>query len=81
LQALAESSRLAGTVAERLERGAKERAADDAKLHEWLREAVLVLHQHWYSSPKVYSVHEPDVACIAKGKMYKKCEFGCKVEW
>jgi transposase, IS5 family len=28
---------------------------------------------------KVYSVHEPDVQCISKGKEYKKYEFGCKV--
>jgi len=27
----------------------------------------------------VYSVHEPDVVCIAKGKAHKKYEFGCKV--
>jgi len=54
-------------------------ATDDAKLHEWLREADLILHQHRNSSPKVYSVHEPDVVCIAKGKAHKKYEFGCKV--
>jgi IS5 family transposase len=29
-------------------------------------------------SPKVYSVHEPHVECIAKGKAHKKYEFGCK---
>jgi len=28
---------------------------------------------------KVYSVHEPEVRCIAKGKAHKKYEFGCKV--
>lgn len=28
---------------------------------------------------KVYSVHEPDLECIAKGKAHKKYEFGCKV--
>lgn len=32
---------------------------------------------------KLYSLHEPDVACIAKGKAHKKYEFGCKasVAW
>lgn len=28
---------------------------------------------------KVYSLHEPNVSCIAKGKDYKPYEFGCKV--
>jgi IS5 family transposase len=27
---------------------------------------------------KVYSLHEPDVECIVKGKAHKKYEFGCK---
>ena len=29
--------------------------------------------------PKVYRVHEPEVACITKGKAGKKYEFGNKV--
>ena len=28
---------------------------------------------------KVYSIHAPEVECIAKGKAHKKYEFGCKV--
>ena len=28
---------------------------------------------------KVYSVHAPEVECIAKGKVHKHYEFGCKV--
>jgi transposase, IS5 family len=28
---------------------------------------------------KVYSVHEPEVECISKGKAHKRYEFGCKV--
>jgi len=30
-------------------------------------------------SNKIYSVHAPEVECIAKGKAHKKYEFGCKV--
>jgi len=30
-------------------------------------------------SNKVYSIHAPEVECIAKGKAHKKYEFGCKV--
>jgi IS5 family transposase len=28
---------------------------------------------------KIYSVHEPQVECISKGKAHKRYEFGCKV--
>jgi IS5 family transposase len=28
---------------------------------------------------KLYSIHEPDVECISKGKAHKRYEFGCKV--
>ncbi len=30
------------------------------------------------SKHKVYSVHAPEVECIAKGKVHKRYEFGCK---
>lgn len=30
------------------------------------------------SSPKIYSLHEPHVDCISKGKAHKPYEFGCK---
>lgn len=38
-----------------------------------------VLTQTRGSTNKVYSIHEPHVECIAKGKSDKKYEFGCKV--
>ena len=38
-----------------------------------------ILKQERTSKNKVYSVHEPEVNCIAKGKAGKKFEFGCKV--
>ena len=31
------------------------------------------------TSPKLYSVHAPEVECLAKGKAHKRYEFGCKV--
>lgn len=37
-----------------------------------------VLTQKRESKDKVYSIHEPHVECIAKGKAHKKYEFGCK---
>jgi len=38
-----------------------------------------VLAQRRKSKNKIYSLHELDVYCIAKGKAHKKYEFGCKV--
>lgn len=38
-----------------------------------------LLLQNRESKNKVYSIHEPHVECIAKGKANKKYEFGCKV--
>lgn len=38
-----------------------------------------VLDQGRYDKNKVYSLHEPHTACIAKGKAHKKYEFGRKV--
>lgn len=37
------------------------------------------MEQTQQSDDKVYSLHEPDVSCIAKGKAHKKYEFGSKV--
>lgn len=38
-----------------------------------------LLKQEKHSKQKVYSIHEPCTECIAKGKVHKKYEFGCKV--
>jgi IS5 family transposase len=38
-----------------------------------------VLNQKRHDTNKVYSLHEPEVACIAKGKIHKPYEFGSKV--
>lgn len=38
-----------------------------------------VLRQKRQDKNKVYSLHEPDVVCISKGKEHKKYEFGSKV--
>jgi transposase, IS5 family len=38
-----------------------------------------VLQQQRHDSHKIYSLHEPNVQCISKGKEHKKYEFGCKV--
>lgn len=38
-----------------------------------------VLSQKREDKNKIYSIHEPSVQCIGKGKMHKKYEFGSKV--
>ena len=38
-----------------------------------------ILNQKKSDKNKIYSVHEPDVQCISKGKEHKKYEFGNKV--
>ena len=41
--------------------------------------AKQVVEQKRDSKDKIYSIHEPEVSCIAKGKAHKKYEFGSKV--
>ncbi len=40
-----------------------------------------LLKQERFSKEKIYSIHEPQVECIAKGKMHKRYEFGNKVSF
>jgi IS5 family transposase len=40
-----------------------------------------VLSQKRNDSDKIYSLHEPEVSCIAKGKSHKKYEYGSKVSF
>jgi IS5 family transposase len=43
-----------------------------------LEKARRLLTQKKTDSHKLYSLHEPQVECIAKGKAHKRYEFGCK---
>lgn len=40
-----------------------------------------VVNQKKQDKNKIYSLHEPETACIAKGKAHKKFEFGSKVSF
>ena len=51
----------------------------DAALREELTKAQRLLAQRRDSKGKLYSLHAPEVECIAKGKAHKRYEFGCKV--
>ncbi len=51
---------------------------NNKNIEELLRLAQRLLSQEKKSKNKIYSIHEPDVECIAKGKATKKYEFGSK---
>jgi len=51
----------------------------DIELKGLLEKADRLLLQEKHSKNKLYSIHAPEVECIAKGKAHKKYEFGCKV--
>jgi IS5 family transposase len=50
----------------------------DEPLRELLALAHRLLLQKRDTKNKIYSVHAPEVECIAKGKAHKRYEFGCK---
>lgn len=54
---------------------------NDAHLTELLNIATRLLVQKRKSKKKIYSIHEPDVHCISKGKIHKKYEFGSKASF
>jgi transposase, IS5 family len=70
---------MAGVLIRELERKLpKEKLASYA---DQLNLFVRVHNQKINSKKKIYSLHEPDVSCIAKGKDHKKYEFGSKVSF
>lgn len=75
------SARKIKTIAGRLVRELERKLPEQTK---WLADLDLyrkVLSQTRQSKNKIYSLHEPDVSCIAKGKDHKKYEFGSKVSF
>jgi len=51
----------------------------DLKLALLISQSEQLLRQERNTPKKLYSLHAPEVECIAKGKAHKKYEFGCKV--
>jgi len=51
----------------------------EGRLAKILFRACDIFKQKRNDTNKVYSVHAPEVECIAKGKVHQKYEFGCKV--
>jgi transposase, IS5 family len=60
-----------------------ERKADacDESMQVLLVRARRLLEQQRHDKNKLYSVHEPEVRCIAKGKAHKRYEFGAKASF
>lgn len=67
------------TIAGRLVRELERNLPADSLYHKTIEFFKLVLAQNRSSKNKIYSLHEPDVLCISKGKEHKKYEFGNKV--
>ena len=64
----------------RLMREIKRKALSmDNQLEKLLNLVERVYKQKRDDKNKIYSLHAPEVECIAKGKSHKKYEFGCKV--
>ncbi|MEO1391235.1 MAG: IS5 family transposase [Cyanobacteria bacterium J06634_6] len=51
----------------------------DVEMEMLLSRAKRIEQQQRSDSNKIYSMHAPEVECIAKGKVHKRYEFGCKV--
>lgn len=69
------------TIAKRMIRDLRRKMQEADKQHyePYLSFFEDILNQQRGDKNKIYSVHEPDVNCIAKGKVHKKYEFGCKI--
>jgi IS5 family transposase len=67
---------IAGRLVSDLER--KLNSSELEKYEELLTMFKKVLKQEKNSKDKIYSLHEPDVYCMSKGKENKNYEFGCK---
>jgi len=64
----------------RVTRDIRRKTADiDADLTELLMLSDRLIAQERTDKNKLYSIHAPEVECIAKGKAHKRYEFGCKV--
>ena len=67
------------TIAERLVRELKRNLKENHNYDKLLELFETILSQKRNSRKKIYSIHEPEVQCISKGKEHKKYEFGNKV--
>jgi len=67
------------TIAGRLVREMERKLPAEHSFRSKLKLFQQVLDQNKNDKNKIYSLHEPEVCCISKGKAHKKYEFGNKV--
>ena len=67
------------TIAGRLVRELKRNLGEHLGYTELIERFEAILAQRRHSGKKIYSIHEPQVQCISKGKEHKKYEFGNKI--
>ncbi len=65
---------IAGRIVRQLDAGVPNESRD----RRWVETAKKILSQKRSDSRKIYSLHEPEVYCVSKGKEHKKYEFGAK---
>jgi IS5 family transposase len=66
------------TIAWRVVRQLDHSLPPESRDRRWLSMATRVLSQKRKDSKKIYSLHEPHVYCLSKGKEHKRYEFGAK---
>ena len=66
------------TIAGRVVRQLDAALDPESRDRRWVETAKKILSQKRSDSGKIYSLHEPEVYCISKGKEHKKYEFGSK---
>lgn len=76
---VARADRRMRTIAGRLVRELLRKLPSDSKYREHLELCLRFVNGEFLDGHKIYSLHEPDVLCICKGKEHKKYEFGNKV--
>ena len=76
---VAKADRRMRTIAGRLVRELLRELPSDSIYREHLKLCLRFVNGELLDGHKIYSLHEPDVLCICKGKEHKKYEFGNKV--
>ena len=76
---VAKADRRMRTIAGRLVRELMRELPHQSKFRELLDLCLKFVNGEKIDGHKIYSLHEPDVLCISKGKEHKKYEFGNKV--
>jgi IS5 family transposase len=71
--------KIGNTLLNRLKKRLPTNLLKNEKIQTLLNILKKVINQKKTDKNKIYSIHEPQVKCIAKGKSHKKFEFGNKV--